>query len=88
VARKEGALPRGHTATLDLPTYLGQLQREAEKSPGPIKSAASNKPVAPGSPRETAAPESRRTGFTTGSGDKNGLPDGRFAGLVLAQRFE
>jgi hypothetical protein len=44
-------------AGLDLPTYLGQLQREAEKSQAPIKSAGSNEPASPKSKRETPAPE-------------------------------
>jgi flotillin len=55
------ALPPLHelarNAGLDLPTYLGQLQREAEKSQAPMKSAGSNEPAAPKSKRETPASE-------------------------------
>ena len=58
-----GALPPLHelarNAGLDLPTYLGQLQREAEKSQTPIRTGGSNEPAAPKSKRESAAPESR-----------------------------
>ena len=56
-----GALPPLHelarNAGLDLPTYLGQLQREAEKSQEPMKSAGSNEPPPPKTKRETPAPE-------------------------------
>lgn len=45
------ALPPLHelarNAGLDLPTYLGHLQREAEKSQPPMKPAASNEPAPP-----------------------------------------
>jgi flotillin len=55
------ALPPLHelarNAGLDLPTYLGQLQREAEKSQAPMKSAGSNEPAAPKSKRETPVSE-------------------------------
>jgi flotillin len=55
------ALPPLHelarNAGLDLPTYLGQLQREAEKSQGPLKSAGSSEAAAPKPKRESAAPE-------------------------------
>jgi flotillin len=54
-----GALPPLHelarNAGLDLPTYLGQLQREAEKSQATIKPVGSDEPAAPKAKRETPA---------------------------------
>jgi flotillin len=56
-----GALPPLHelarNAGLDLPTYLGQLQREAEKSQTPMKSPGATEPAAPKPKREATAPE-------------------------------
>jgi hypothetical protein len=40
-----------------MPTYLGQLQREAEKSPAPLKSAGSSETAAPKAKRDPASPE-------------------------------
>ena len=55
------ALPPLHelarNAGLDLPTYLGQLQREAEKSQAPLKSAGSSEAAAPKAKRDPASPE-------------------------------
>ena len=55
------ALPPLHelarNAGLDLPTYLGQLQHESEKSRAEAKSASLNEPPPPKSRHETAAPE-------------------------------
>ena len=54
-----GALPPLHelarNAGLDLPTYLGHLQREAEKTQALIKPAGSNEPASPEAKRETPA---------------------------------
>jgi flotillin len=59
------ALPPLHelarNAGLDLPTYLGQLQREAEKSQAPMKSAGSNEPAAPKPKVEPPTPEKRQS---------------------------
>ncbi|HUE41616.1 MAG TPA: SPFH domain-containing protein [Chthoniobacterales bacterium] len=56
-----GALPPLHelarNAGLDLPTYLGQLQCEAEKSQVPRKPATASEPPAPKPKRETTTPE-------------------------------
>lgn len=55
------ALPPLHelarNAGLDLPAYLGKLQREAERFQPPTKPAGSSEPAAPKSKRESAAPE-------------------------------
>jgi flotillin len=51
------ALPPLHelarNAGLDLPTYLGQLQREAEKSQTPMKPAVASEPATPKPKRDT-----------------------------------
>jgi hypothetical protein len=69
-------------AGLDLPTYLGQLQREAERSQAPVKSAGSNEP-APPKPKRESGQKSRSPDLTAGLPDKNGLPAALFAGLML-----
>jgi flotillin len=55
------ALPPLHelarNAGLDLPTYLGKLQRDAENFQPPMKSAGSNEPRNPKSKSESSAPE-------------------------------